>query len=356
MLNVQPLKQHCFGNKPFRLFNVVNIDAFSSTPKHLQLVQGFIKAIETGFIKENEVVPSLNELRDEFEISRDTAERCYKHLRHAGILDSVPGKGYFIRNTTSIPSVRVLLLFNKLSAHKKIIYDSFVEVLGNQATIDFHVYNNDLAFFKKLISCKKEVYSHYVIIPHFIESSNDINEIINTIPKHKLILLDKDIAGIHGDYAAIYEDFEKDIYHALKQATVQLGKYHTIKIIFPENSYFPIEIINGVSRFCRLHDFHFKKVNNITQEPINQGEVFISLMEDDLVTLIERLTAVKLDVGEQVGVISYNETPLKKLILNGITTISTDFKKMGALAAGMILEKKKERVQLPFELMLRPSL
>jgi hypothetical protein len=43
----------------------------------------------------------------------------------------------------------------------------------------------------------------------------------------------------------------------------------------------------------------------------------------------------------QVGVISYNETPLKKLILNGITTVSTDFNVMDMLVARMIPEKKE---------------
>lgn len=48
--------------------------------------------------------------------------------------------------------------------------------------------------------------------------------------------------------------------------------------------------------------------------------------------LIEKIIETKLEVGKQVGVISYNETPLKKIILNGITTISTDFHLMGGKA------------------------
>ncbi|WP_185965281.1 hypothetical protein [Flavobacterium franklandianum] len=41
---------------------------------------------------------------------------------------------------------------------------------------------------------------------------------------------------------------------------------------------------------------------------------------------------------KDVGVISYNETPLKALL--GITVISTDFKGMGEAAAKIILDKK----------------
>ena len=45
---------------------------------------------------------------------------------------------------------------------------------------------------------------------------------------------------------------------------------------------------------------------------ISEGEVFISLVEDDLVLLIEKIIETKLEVGKQVGVIYYNETPLQK--------------------------------------------
>ena len=99
-----------------------------------------------------------------------------------------------------------------------------------------------------------------------------------------------------------------------------------------------------------------KVVNEIKNEPIGEGEVFISLMEDDLVILVERLINMKLRIGEQVGVISYNETPLKKIILNGITTVSTDFRKMGEMAANLILENSKAHLEVPFYLTLRASL
>jgi DNA-binding LacI/PurR family transcriptional regulator len=65
---------------------------------------------------------------------------------------------------------------------------------------------------------------------------------------------------------------------------------------------------------------------------------------------------LKLAVGEEIGIISYNETPIKKIILNGITTISTDFAEMGRMAAQLILKGSKEHVAVPFCLTLRSSL
>ncbi|RYE29634.1 MAG: transcriptional regulator, partial [Sphingobacteriales bacterium] len=134
------------------------------------------------------------------------------------------------------------------------------------------------------------------------------------------------------------------------------SKYHTLKIIFPEKSYFPKEILRGFHRFCQQYAFSHKILSNISTEPIAEGEVFITLMEDDLVILIERIIGMELKVGKDIGVISYNETPLKKIILNGITTISTDFKFMGTIAANLILDNSRRHVEVPFYYTKRASL
>ncbi|MBS1750269.1 MAG: GntR family transcriptional regulator [Bacteroidetes bacterium] len=337
-------------------FANVQVDEFSSTPKYLQLTHSILNAIEAGKLKKDDIVPSINELSFELEVSRDTAEKGYKHLKKIGVLGSVPGKGYYIVNDNIRQTQRVMLLFNKLSAHKKIVYDAFVQTLGENVAIDFYIYNNDFALFRKLLNNAKEDYSHFVIIPHFIEGGENAHQIINAIPKHKLILLDKSLPSVGGEYAGVYENFEKDIYHALEQAVKPLAKYHTLKIIFPEKSYFPQEIIKGFNRFCQEYAFTQKIVHDIAIEPISSGEVYINLMEADLVTLIERLVSMKVKVGKQVGVISYNETVMKKIILSGITTISTDFYEMGVQAAKLVLSGEKKHIEVPFKLTMRASL
>jgi DNA-binding transcriptional regulator YhcF (GntR family) len=338
------------------IFSWIRVDEYAATPKYLQLTNSILKAIETGKIRKNDLMPSINELSYELEISRDTAEKGYKYLKKMGVLGSVPGKGYFIQNTDFHQTLKIFLLFNKLSAHKKILYDALVASLGEYIVVDFYIYNNDFGLFKKLLGDRKEDYSHYVIIPHFLEGGERAHDIINSLPKDKLLLLDKKIPGITGEYAAVYQNFGQDIYSALEKAREQLGKYHTIKIIFPSHTYQPVEILQGCSRFCQEYAFTYKVVHSIADEPIGEGEVYINLMEEDLVVLIERIISLKLAVGKEVGVISYNETPLKKIILNGITTISTDFREMGIMAARQILDNTHHQEEVPFYLTLRHSL
>jgi DNA-binding transcriptional regulator YhcF (GntR family) len=335
---------------------LIHFDEFSATPKYQQLANSIITAIENKKLQQDDMLPSINELSFQFDICRDTAERGYKYLKQMGIIGSVPGKGYFIKSINVGGTQKVFLMFNKLSPHKKIIYDSLVNSLGATAAIDFYIYNNDVGLFKKLLENSKEDYHYYVILPHFIEGEETAHQIINTLPKEKLILLDKLIPDVSGNFGAVVENFEKDIYMSLEQALPQLGKYHTIKIIFPENSYYPAEILKGFTLFCQQYAFNFRIVHDIQKESINEGEVFINLMDNDLVVLIERLIELKLKAGRDVGVISYNETPLKKIILEGITTISTDFEAMGKETARMVLNRELGQVEVPFYLTLRASL
>ena len=168
--------------------------------------------------------------------------------------------------------------------------------------------------------------------------------------------MDKLLPEVKGKFGAVYENFEKDIYEALEQALERLKKYHTLKIIFPDYTYHAREILNGFYRFCHQYAFSYAVINDVVREEIQEGSVYISLMENDLVVLIEKILSSRFAVGSDVGVISYNETPLKRIILQGITTISTDFEKMGKITAEMILNNNREHVEVPFTLTLRPSL
>ena len=170
-----------------------------------------------------------------------------------------------------------------------------------------------------------------------------------------MILLDKIIPGVTGNFGAVYENFEKDIFTALEQALPNLGKYDTLKLIFPGDQLLSRRNCKRIYSFCHEYAFNFKVVHDIADEPINEGEVFINLMDNDLVVLIERIIESKFKVGKDVGVISYNETPLKKIILNGITTISTDFEAMGEETARIIQSKCTAACSIPFSLRLRAS-
>ena len=338
------------------MLRLIQIDEFSSTPKYRQLANAIIEGIQQGKIKKGELLPSINEVSFEHYMARITVEKGYNYLKQQGIIDSVRGKGFYIKVDEVPRNLRIFLLFNKLSVHKKIIYDAFVKAIGDQGSIDFYIYNNDFNLFKKIVDSRDRDYTHMVLIPHFMEGEEMAVDLINSLPKEKLILLDKLLPGIQGKFGAVYEDFEHDIYQSLEQAKESLTAYQQIRLVFPTLSYYPKEIVQGFINFCRDYAFEYEVVESLSDVSLSSGQVYITVMEDDLLILLERIRNESLQLGKEIGIISYNETPIKRLLFEGISTISTDFETLGRKAAELVLSNERAKWQNPFVFISRASL
>ncbi|GAB3503577.1 GntR family transcriptional regulator [Spirosoma knui] len=334
----------------------IRINSRSETPKYWQIYNSIIDGIENQNISPGHKLPSIYEVSGEFDISHGTVEKAYRLLKSNGIIESVNGKGFYVCHTPIGHKLKVFLLFNKLSTHKKIIYDALIESLGPDVSIDFHVYNNDFQRFSSLIHQDNAGHTHYVIIPHFFDQEEKARAIINALPKNKLVILDKFVEGITGTYAAVYQNFQADIEFALTEALPLLRKYHTLNILFPAQTYHPKAILNGFYSFCHTHNFKARTIYNPDEEPIEAGNAYINLMEDDLVTLVKKIKQTSLKLGQDVGILSYNDTPVKEVILDGITVMSTDFAEMGRTAARLIRDNCPIHVENPFRLIVRHSL
>ncbi|GAB2578679.1 GntR family transcriptional regulator [Spirosoma areae] len=334
----------------------IKINDYSNTPKYQQIYNSIVEGIENRDILPGDKLPSIHEVVAQLDVAKGTVERAYELLKEKEIIEAVRGKGFYINYNNTGQNLKIFLLFNKLSAHKKIIYDSFVEVLGQGVPIDFFIYNNDFRLFRDLILRQARNHTHYVIIGHFFDGGEKADELINSLPKHKLVILDKLLEGISGKYAAVFQNFEKDLYQALTEALPLLKKYTTLNILLPSYTYHPKAILNGFYKFCFEHNFTAQVVHDIQQEVIQPHHAYINLMEEDLVELIKKIKATHYVVGQEVGILSYNDTPLKEFLLEGITVMSTDFSLMGRTAAQLILNGSVEHVENPFRLIVRKSL
>lgn len=341
----------------FEFLSSIEIRDCSSTPKYKQLADFVIDGIRNQKFVKGDVLPSINEISTFLDISRDTVEKGYKSLKRRGIISSTPGKGYFIAVNEVKDGYKIAFLLNKLSEHKKIVFDSFSEEIGDSASIDLFVYNSDIVYLQSLLVSLTKSYDYYVIFPHFREASDKASEVINKfIPSGKLLLLSKFIPDLKGTFPAVYENHAMDIFSSLERALPVLAKYKTLKLVFPDHSDYPRAIIKGFYNFGTTYNMNVLLVSNLKNEKVESRTCYINLAERDLVVLLDKVVSKKMSVGRDVGIISYNETPLKKFILNGITTISTDFDFMGRSAAQLIKNKSKEHIEVPFHLILRESI
>lgn len=330
----------------------------SKVPKYRQIVDSIMTAIENRTLKVNDRLPSVNELLVAFDISRDTVVHAYEYLKKIKVIESVPGKGFYVINDQLALKARIFLIFNKLSPHKKIIFDSFAKTLGDKATIDFFVYNNSFRHFKDLLlEGKKRNYTHFVVICHFEEGGYDIlNFLKDEIPPEKLVVLDKRIEGLSDKAASVYQDFENNIYTALIELNPSLKKYKKIGLLLRKKTYHPAEIKKGFIRFCGEFAYEYEVINQPDSLEIEKNTAYINLQENDLVILLKKLSETKFRLGSDVGIISYNDTPIKEILRDGITVISTDFENLGSKAARLILEKETRQIENPFYVIPRKSL
>lgn len=346
------------------MLNYIKIIENSRIPKYQQIVNSIIENISNGNLVIDQKIPSINNFSEEFYLSRDTVEKAYNILKERNIISSIKGKGFYITRTKLISKINILFLVNKLSSYKLRIYNSFIENIGANSHTDLHIYHCDESLFLNLLAKNKLAYDYFVIMPHFktedlahISQTENVIKALKEIPKEKLVILDNLNEGMEGGYAEIYQDFENDIYNALKEAYSKIKKYETFMLFYPRKTVYPYpkRILHGFRKFCVEHNIEFEILEEVYEDMIiKKGDLFLTIEESDLVNLVKQIREDEFILGEEVGIISYNDTPLKELL--GITVISTDFKIMGETAAKMILEKSKGKFKVPFNFIDRKSL
>ncbi len=327
-------------------------------------MDSIIEGIASGAIKMDEQLPSINLFSEEFLLSRDTVEKAYKILKKRKIITSIRGKGYFVSRTQLIGKINVLFLTNKMSAYKMKIYNSFINNIGGNAHTDLFIYHCNESLFLNLLEKSHGAYDYYLVMPHFKSDqlkhksySDAVIKGIDLIPKKKLIIMDNNLIGLTGDYGEIYQDFENDIYNALKKGMDKIVGYKKLLLVYPEKAEYPYpkRIVFGFRKFCVEYGLDFEVLDEVYDDMIlKKGDLFIIIEETDLVSLVKQIRENNLETGKDIGVISYNDTPLKELL--GITVISTAFDKMGETAAHMILNSKMGKIKNPFDFIDRDSL
>lgn len=342
---------------------IIKIDAASRIPKYRQVVNSITDSIILGKLKINQRIPSINGLSEEFYLSRDTVEKAYKILKEKNIIQAVRGKGFYIVRTNLNTDFNVLFLVNKLSVHKMQIYNSFVEKLRESAHIDLHIYHCDELLFCSILEKNLGNYDYYVVMPHFktehlkhASFTEKVMGMLKKVPNEKLVILDNKLKELQG-FIEVYQDFEDDIYKSLKWFLPKIKKYKRLIITYREKSIYPYprRILHGFRKFCVEVDMDFEIIEEIYDDMIlKEGDLFLIIGEAELVKLIKRVRQKRKVLGRDLGIISYNETPLTELL--NIAVVSTDFKAMGEMAAELLVGKVGGSLQNPFKHIDRASL
>jgi GntR family transcriptional regulator len=77
---------------------IFQIDFQAGKPVYLQLADQIRYAAASGNLRPGDPLPSLRPLAEELRINRNTIAKAYAELEAQGMIETQPGKGYFIAN------------------------------------------------------------------------------------------------------------------------------------------------------------------------------------------------------------------------------------------------------------------
>jgi GntR family transcriptional regulator len=80
----------------------LHIDFKSGTPVYLQLVDQIRHAAASGGLRTGEPLPGIRPLAEELRVNRNTVAKAYAELEGQGVIETIPGKGCFIKEVGSL--------------------------------------------------------------------------------------------------------------------------------------------------------------------------------------------------------------------------------------------------------------
>ena len=332
------------------------IDTNGKESIYRQLVTQVERALHEGTLQAGEQIPSMNELAAQLDISKETVKKAYGILVEKNLVVPKHGKGFYAADLQAVGRPQVLVVFDKFSVYKQILFNAFSETLSGKAEVTIVNHNQSLDLMEYYLDNYLDSFDYYVVTPHFpLDTASQARAVkqLSRIPNRKLIMLDRLQPDYPGNqYGAVYQDFENDIYDGLNQGVQMSRKISNLRVITLPSSLYGACIRRGVDRFAREQGIPVEYLHAAPEE-IRPGDTFLVLnsqLDAGLVALARVIRTAGLRIGDDVHIISYNASEMNELVLGGLTTVSTDFAQMGRLAAGMILSRRMDRIHCPFRM------
>src|SRR5436853_7324787 len=112
----------------------------SGKPVYLQVVDQVKAAAGSGAVQPGEPLPSIRPLAEELRVNRNTIAKAYSELENQGVIETIPGKGCFLKanNSPLKKDVRRKLLIEEvdeavvMAHHLQVPRGEFLEVVRDR--------------------------------------------------------------------------------------------------------------------------------------------------------------------------------------------------------------------------------
>ena len=313
-----------------------------------QLADMLSSAISLKGAQENYLLPSINQLSAEYKVSRDTVFKAFMNLRERKIIDSIPGKGYFVVNQPT----NVLLLLDQYTPFKETLYNTFVKHLPNNYKVDLLFHQYSARFFKNIINESAGRYNKYIVMNF---DNEKISPVLKKLTPDKVLLLDFGKFN-KSKYSYICQDFDENFYQALLQLQSRLHRYDKFVFLFPKELMHPQSSKIFFRRFCEEQNLKCEILENLENLCVENNTAYLAIKQQDIVKVIKSGRKQGLTCGNDYGLLAYNDIPSYEVIDNGITALTINWEAMGTAAAAFVADNISIHQTLPTEVHLRHSI
>ena len=303
----------------------------SHMPKSKFIENYFIDMINEGVLKKGMKLPSINELAGKCKIARETVVKSYNLLKSKGLIESRHGKGFIVIKSKYKKSVNVFILLDVMSnSYKEQLVRGLNENLGNKISITCFAHRYNPEMFVNLIEDAVGRYEYYVV---FAMRDKSTFKSVLKIPQNRLLLLDvpADIPDCESSY--IYQNSDENFYKALSESLPFISKYKKFYMIFDPSGTHPVERISAFKRFCSDNSLDCRILDDFSEAYLEKGAFFMVMDDNHLVDILLSAKDKGLKVKDDFGVISYNDSPIKKVVADGAAVISINFYNLGKMLA-----------------------
>lgn len=340
--------------------SLFEIEDKSSLPKYRQIIDRIIIAIDRKELSRGDALPSVNRMSKKYSVARETVVKAYNELKSLGIIDAVPGKGYYVITEYVQHQSKIFLLFDSFTDYKQEVYYALKNSLGDEVILDIYFHHFNIEMFEMLLLDSIGRYSMYLVMPFTHKDMPDVFAKLNpeklvTADESHLLIFDRE-RQYANPYSYIGQDFDTSVYNCLQDGLSLLKKYRRIVMVVPERIQHPEETFHCFKRFCEEHNIDYAMIYRWLQETITPGTAYFVVDDQDMIYIIEQCNAHNYMLAQDVGLLTYNETPVKRVLCGGVTVISTDFVRLGTRVAEYIHSPKKTQEIIPTKLIIRNTL
>ena len=122
---------------------LLQINFKSGLPIYLQLVEQIKAAAASGALRPGEALPSIRPLAEDLRVNRNTVAKAYSELESLGVIETLPGRGCFLKENHSAlrKEVRRKLLIVEIDQaivqayHLQVPGDEFLEMIRERMDV-----------------------------------------------------------------------------------------------------------------------------------------------------------------------------------------------------------------------------